>query len=224
MTAITALYCKKNLSDDISKRLSNIESIIYRFIDSACSTSKQQVIDVDTVIVDLLALLLIWMNGNGLRNLPYSVLSSLSHLLNPLHVTRSLRIVNVFSTSFSRTLYKREDIDSEFERCAMGVIASLYRLVLFASPRGTDELIEASIMCSYCIASQFLALNRLPTALVETIGRWSACLLLDAKNAEIELVEYNVSNDGDPSKVESLCGEEIRSMDDMERIDALLNR
>lgn len=67
----------------------------------------------------------------------------------------------------------------------MEVISSLYRLVLFASPRGTDELIEASILCSYCIASQFLTLNRLPAALVETIGRWSACLLLDAKNAEI---------------------------------------
>lgn len=37
-------------------------------------------------------------------------------------------------------------------------------------------------------------------------------------------MEYNVSKDGAPGKVESLCGEEIRSMNDMERIDALLIR
>lgn len=40
----------------------------------------------------------------------------------------------------------------------------------------------------------------------------------------LELVEYNVSKDGAPGKVESLCGEEVRAMNDMERIDALLTR
>lgn len=52
--------------------------------------------------VDLLSLLVIWLQGDSSRKLPYPVSSNLSRLLDPLHITLSLKVVSVFSVSFSR--------------------------------------------------------------------------------------------------------------------------
>lgn len=67
----------------------------------------------------------------------------------------------------------------------MSVLLSLFRIVLFAAPQDTDDLIEACIACVHHIVLHLVSVKRLPQALVETIGRWTACLLIDARNAEI---------------------------------------
>lgn len=61
-----------------------------------------QLMDIDTVAIDLLSLLVIWLRHSESSKLPYSVLRSLSRILNPLHLTRSQRTIDVFLTSFSR--------------------------------------------------------------------------------------------------------------------------
>lgn len=61
-----------------------------------------QLLDIDTVAVDLLSLLVIWLQGDSTRKLPYPVSSNLSRLLDPLHITLSLKVISVFSVSFSR--------------------------------------------------------------------------------------------------------------------------
>lgn len=76
----------------------------------------------------------------------------------------------------------------EFETCTMSVLASLFRIVLFAAPQDTEDLIEACILCVHRIVEYFIFAKHLPQALVETIGRWTACLLIDARNAEIGLL------------------------------------
>lgn len=67
----------------------------------------------------------------------------------------------------------------------MSVLASLFRIVLFVAPQDTEDLIEACILCVHHIVDYFIFVKHLPQALVETIGRWTACLLIDARNAEI---------------------------------------
>ncbi|KHN81471.1 hypothetical protein Tcan_18016 [Toxocara canis] len=224
LSAVTALFCKENLKQDVAQLLSHIELVIYRFIETACSAARQQqLMDVDTVIVDLLTLLLTWMQSSETRLPPYSVLISLSRLLNPMLVTRCLKIVSVFSMCFSRQL-SVEESGGTFEECSMRVLSSLFRVVLFAAPHDTDHLIEACISCAYCVSAQISLLNRLPCALVETFGRWSACLLLDAKCAQIDVVKHNVGEDADCDRLELMCGDEIRALSDMERIDALITR
>uniref|UniRef100_A0A9J2P403 Uncharacterized protein n=1 Tax=Ascaris lumbricoides TaxID=6252 RepID=A0A9J2P403_ASCLU len=225
LSAITALFCKENLKEDVAVLLSGIELVIYRFIEAACSaTRQQQLMDVDTVIVDLLTLLLTWMRSSETRTPPSSVLISLSRLLNPMLVTRCIKIVNVFSVCFSRQLSVEEPNGSAFEDCCMHVLSSLFRVVLFAAPQETNDLIEACISCAYCVSAQISFLNRLPCALVETFGRWSACLLLDAKCAQIDVMKHNVGEQPNSDRLELMCGDEIRALSDMERIDALITR
>lgn len=79
----------------------------------------------------------------------------------------------------------------EFEECVIKVLSSIFRLVLFVAAQGTDDLIELCINCAAIITRQFFAIGRLPNALVETIGRWCSCLLLDAKDAEIGYSFYS---------------------------------
>ncbi|VDK17373.1 unnamed protein product [Anisakis simplex] len=168
LSAITALFCKENLKDDITEFLSHIELIIYRFIDAACSATKQQ---------------------------------------------------------------QLQNQDATFEECCMQVVSSLFRLVLFTAPYETEKLIEACISCAYCISAQITLLNQLPFALVETFGRWSACLMLDAKCAQIDdnspltdVTKHNVGEFVENERLELMCGDEIRALPDMERIDALITR
>ncbi|MCP9265859.1 putative helicase mot1 [Dirofilaria immitis] len=216
---------------EVSEMISHVEHVIYRFIDSTCNVSRNQassfkmnsfikkaisLLDIDTVAVDLLSLLAIWLQGDSSRKLPYPVSSNLSYLLDPLHITLSLKVVNVFSVSFSRpSPLKDENEYKEFETCIMSVLASLFHTVLFAAPQDTEDLIEACILCVHRIVEYFVFVKHLPQALVETIGRWTACLLIDARNAEI---------DASRNSTECLCGDEIRSLSDMIRIDVVLTR
>ncbi|KAM3725944.1 TATA-binding protein-associated factor [Dirofilaria immitis] len=225
LSAITTLFCKDDLKPEVSEMISHVEHVIYRFIDSTCNVSRNQLLDIDTVAVDLLSLLAIWLQGDSSRKLPYPVSSNLSYLLDPLHITLSLKVVNVFSVSFSRpSPLKDENEYKEFETCIMSVLASLFHTVLFAAPQDTEDLIEACILCVHRIVEYFVFVKHLPQALVETIGRWTACLLIDARNAEIDLEKCNVRSDASRNSTECLCGDEIRSLSDMIRIDVVLTR
>uniref|UniRef100_A0A1I7W0Y6 TATA-binding protein-associated factor BTAF1 n=1 Tax=Loa loa TaxID=7209 RepID=A0A1I7W0Y6_LOALO len=225
LSAITTLFCKDDLKPEVSEMISHVEHVIYRFIDSTCNVSRNQLLDIDTVAVDLLSLLVIWLQGDCARKLPYPVSSNLSRLLDPLHITLSLKVVSVFSVSFSRpSPLKDEHECKEFEACTMSVLASLFRIVLFAAPQDTEDLIEACILCVHRIIEYFMFAKHLPQALVETIGRWTACLLVDARNAEIDLEKCNVGSGASRNPTECLCGDEIRSLSDMIRIDVVLIR
>ncbi|KAK6111163.1 SNF2 N-terminal domain family protein [Brugia pahangi] len=225
LSAITTLFCKDDLKPEVSEMISHVEHVIYRFIESTCSVSRNQLLDIDTVAVDLLSLLVIWLQGDSSRKLPYSVSNNLSHLLDPLHITLSLKVVSVFSVSFSRRSPLKDNHEcEEFETCTMSVLASLFRVVLFAGPQDTEDLIEACILCVHRIVEHFIFVKHLPQALVETIGRWTACLLIDARNAEIDLEKCNVGASAGRSPTECLCGDEIRSLSDMIRIDVVLTR
>ncbi|EJW86293.1 hypothetical protein WUBG_02796, partial [Wuchereria bancrofti] len=210
LSAITTLFCKDDLKPEVSEMISHVERVIYRFIESTCNVSRNQLLDIDTVAVDLLSLLVIWLQGDPSRKLPYSVSNNLSHLLDPLHITLSLKVDN----------HECE----EFETCTMSVLASLFRIVLFAAPQDTEDLIEACILCVHRIVEYFIFVKHLPQALVETIGRWAACLLIDARNAEIDLEKCNVGASAGRNPTECLCGDEIRSLSDMIRIDVVLTR
>lgn len=131
----------------------------------------------------------------------------------------------------------------------MSILASLFRIVLFAAPQDTEDLIEACILCVRHIVEYFIFAKHLPQALVETIGRWIACLLIDARNAEIgllmpyylfssvslifyedikytllDLEKCNVGSSASRNPTECLCGDELRSLNDMIRIDVVLTR
>ncbi|VDK77763.1 unnamed protein product, partial [Litomosoides sigmodontis] len=209
LSAITTLFCKADLKPEVSEMISHLEYVIYRFIESTCNVSRNQLLDIDTVAVDLLSLLLIWLQGDSTRKLPYPVSNNLSHLLDPLHITLSLK--------------DRNECD-EFETCTMSILASLFRIVLFAAPQDTEGLIEACILCVHHIVEYFIFAKHLPQALVETIGRWIACLLIDARSAEIDLEKCNVGSSASRSPTECLCGDELRSLSDMIRIDVVLTR
>ncbi|VDK62452.1 unnamed protein product [Onchocerca ochengi] len=225
LSAITTLFCKDDLKPEVSEMISHVEHVIYRFIDSTCNISRNQLLDIDTVAIDLLSLLAIWLQGDSSRKLPYPVSNNLSHLLDPLHITLSLKVVNVFSVSFSRlSPLKDKNEYEEFETCIMSVLASLFRIVLFAAPQDTEDLIEACILCIHRIVEYFIFVKHLPQALVETIGRWTACLLIDARNAEIDLEKCNVGSGASRNPTDCLCGDEIRSLSDMVRIDVVLTR
>ncbi|VDM94915.1 unnamed protein product [Thelazia callipaeda] len=225
LSAVTTLFCKSDLKPEVSKIISHMEHVIYRFIDSACNISKNQLLDIDTVAVDLLSLLFIWLQGDSRRKLPHCVSNNLSHLLDPIHMTLSFKVVNVFLESFSRpSPLKDEKECKEFETCTMSILSSLFRIILFAAPQDTEDLIEACILCVHRIVEYFIFTKHLPQALVETIGRWMACLLIDARNAEIDLEKYNVCSDANRNSTEFLCGDEIRSLSDMVRIDVVLTR
>lgn len=43
LSAITTLFCKENLKPDVLEMISHLENVIYRFIDSACNVSRNQV-------------------------------------------------------------------------------------------------------------------------------------------------------------------------------------
>ncbi|KAL3982802.1 SNF2 N-terminal domain family protein [Acanthocheilonema viteae] len=225
LSAITTLFCKTNLKPEVSEMISHVEHVIYGFIDSTCNISRNQLLDIDTVAVDLSSLLVIWLQGDLTRKLPYPVSNNLSRLLDPLHITLSLKVISVFSVSFSRPApLKDQNECSEFEKCTMSILASLFRIVLFTAPQNTENLIEACISCGYRIVEYFIFAKHLPQALVETIGRWTACLLIDARNAEIDLEKCNVSSGSSRNSTECLCGDEIRSLSDMIRIDIVLTR
>uniref|UniRef100_A0A158Q845 TATA-binding protein-associated factor BTAF1 n=1 Tax=Elaeophora elaphi TaxID=1147741 RepID=A0A158Q845_9BILA len=209
LSAITTLFCKVDLKPEVSEMISHVEHLL----------------DIDTVAVDLLSLLVIWLQGDSARKLPYPVSKNLSRLLDPLHITLSLKVVSVFSVSFSRpSPLKDQNECDEFETCTMSILASLFRIVLFAAPQDTDDLIEACILCVHRIVEYFIFTKHLPQALVETIGRWTACLLIDARNAEIDLEKCNVGSGANGNPTECLCGDEIRSLSDMIRIDVVLTR
>uniref|UniRef100_A0A915Q5G0 Uncharacterized protein n=1 Tax=Setaria digitata TaxID=48799 RepID=A0A915Q5G0_9BILA len=209
LSAITTLFCKDDLKPEVSEMISHVEHLL----------------DIDTVAVDLLSLLVIWLQGDSSRKLPYLVSSNLSRLLDPLHITLSLKVVSVFSVSFSRpSPLKDESEYEEFETCTISVLAALFRIVLFAAPQDTEDLIEACISCVHRIVEYFTFAKHLPQALVETIGRWTACLLIDARNAEIDLEKCNVGSGTSRNPTECLCGDEIRSLSDMIRIDVVLTR
>ncbi|CAG9532635.1 unnamed protein product [Cercopithifilaria johnstoni] len=225
LSAITTLFCKADLKPEVSEMISHVEHVIYRFIDSTCNVSRNQLLDIDTVAVDLLSLLVIWLQGDSARKLPYPVSNNLARLLDPLHITLSLKVISVFSVSFSRlSPLKDQNECDEFEACTVSILASLFHIVLFTAPQDTEDLIEACILCVHRIVESFIFAKHLPQALVETIGRWTACLLIDARNAEIDLEKCNVGSGTSRNPTECLCGDEIRSLSDMIRIDVVLTR
>ncbi|KAI1731655.1 DNA repair and recombination protein RAD26 [Ditylenchus destructor] len=175
---------------------------------------------VDSLLVDLLNILEVWLKTDDSAQLNCSQFRVIAELIDQRFIDRTTVILRCMCLTLDRRF---EPGDEEIFQ----ILKSLYRSLLFARYEGAEDLISLIFttlakFCSTVDESNFAKVERVQ----KCIGYWIGCVIYDNKNPEIDVfahcVEGGASNQNKP--IETICGDEIRFLDEQQMNEVLVER
>ncbi|KAK6061823.1 hypothetical protein COOONC_00513 [Cooperia oncophora] len=134
--------------------------------------------------------------------------------------SRSQKIVTLLFTAFKRDsgVLNSEDI--------LMILKLFYRVFLFSAPANDMLLLENVYITSKMLIANYGSILVKSRVLLDKIGPWAGCLLLDHRSAVIDVFTYCVdsraSTRDDP--LERMASEEVRCLTDKEKDDVYITR
>ncbi|CAJ0932150.1 unnamed protein product, partial [Mesorhabditis belari] len=219
VTALSSLFENLTVHEVQKTFIEKVVVAIWNLL--AVEAKKDQLrAGLDTLAVDLLEIIGRWLEVDTNVSLTVKQLFTIVSLLDAAFVSRTHLCVRLIATAIERGVPELPSSDIYL------ILHEFYRVLLFAPPTDSLPMLERLYLTTLLIVDRYRGSLALENSLVESIGLWISCLMMDHKNPNIDVVACHVKgqsiNKEDP--YERMGSEEMRFLDDREKDSLYITR
>ncbi|KJH49727.1 protein, SNF2 family [Dictyocaulus viviparus] len=212
VTTLSSLLSNPSVDNERSTLVQKVMSNVWCLLQQ--ESKKDQLRNgLDALAIDLISIVETWMSLQSTVNLTREQIMTVTSMIDENFQSRTQKIVTLLFVAFKR--------DQGVLSCDL-----LYRVLLFTAPTSDMLLLENTYVTSKALVSKYGSKLIDSRIFLDKIGPWVGCLLLDHKNAVIDVFTYcidiSTSSKDDPNI--RMASEEVRCLSDKERDDVYIAR
>ncbi|WKX94873.1 hypothetical protein Q1695_011831 [Nippostrongylus brasiliensis] len=219
VTTLSSLLSNPIVDEERSDLVQQVMSNVWQLL--AQESKKEQLRSgLDALAIDLTSIVDTWLRLQDSAVLTRDQIMTVVSMVDEQFQSRSQKIVTLLFTAFRRDTGVLSGSD------VLAVLKTFYRVLLFAAPADDMLLLENVYITSKVIIENYSSTIIESRILLNHIGSWAGCLLLDHRNAVIDVfthcVDSATSSRDDP--LERMASEEIRCLSDRQKDDVYITR
>uniref|UniRef100_A0A7I4Y705 TATA-binding protein-associated factor n=1 Tax=Haemonchus contortus TaxID=6289 RepID=A0A7I4Y705_HAECO len=219
VTTLSSLLSNPTVDDERSSLVQQVMSNVWQLLEQE-SKKEQLRSGLDALAVDLISIVETWLRLQESVVLSREQIMIIVSMVDEQFQSRSQKIVTLLFTAFKRDtgILNGEDV--------LTILKLFYRVLLFSAPANDMLLLENVYITSKILIANYGSTLIESRVLLEKLGPWAGCLLLDHRSAVIDVFTYCVdsraSSRDDP--FERMASEEVRCLSDKEKDDVYITR
>ncbi|CAJ0586956.1 unnamed protein product, partial [Mesorhabditis spiculigera] len=208
VTALSSLFENSSVQERQNTFIVKVGSAVWELL-SAESKKEQLHFGMDMLAVDLLRIIERWMAADEATTLSAQQLFTITSLLDAAFISRSHKCVRLIGLATKR------GVAALTSKELFNILKQFYRILLFAAPENSLGMLEEIYLTALCIIERYRDVLADEDSLLQSIGFWISCLMLDHRSPMIDVFTCHV--DGASSlrdrPEERMCSEEISFLD-----------
>ncbi|RCN36202.1 protein, SNF2 family [Ancylostoma caninum] len=219
VTTLSSLLSNPSVDEKRSDLIQQVMANVWQLLEQE-SKKEQLRTGLDALAVDLIGIVETWLRLQETSVLTRDQIMTIVSMVDEQFQSRSQKIISLLFTAFRRDEGVLNGTD------VLTILKLFYRVLLFTAPASDIVLLENVYITSKTLLEKYGSKLIQSRALLDKIGPWAGCLLLDHRNAVIDVFTYCVdiatSSRDDP--LIRMGSEEVRCLSDKEKDDVYITR
>ncbi|EPB70351.1 protein, SNF2 family [Ancylostoma ceylanicum] len=213
VTTLSSLLSNPSVDEKRSDLIQQVMSNVWQLLEQE-SKKEQLRTGLDALAVDLIGIVETWLRLQDTSVLTRDQIMTVVSMVDEQFQSRSQKIITLLFTAFRRDEGVLNGAD------VLTILKLFYRVLLFTAPASDMVLLENVYITSKTLLEKYGSKLIQSRALLDKIGPWAGCLLLDHRNAVIDVFTYCVdiatSSRDDP--LIRMGSEEVRCLSDKSKL------